>query len=508
MTVTSDLRTQALHVAAVIEPELMTGPQAAAAVEDLATADKALGGALLFLALRVARTDAWRGHGHHSAADWLAAKAGISVAEASRQLGTAKKADRLPKTKDAMRKGDLSADQAGAVADGASADPSAEDDLLDSASRDTNKALKDKAAKAKAAATDSAERERRIRARRSLRRGTDADGAFWARISGPGADAATFDAMLRPFEEVMFRQGRTDGTRDTYENRSYDAYMAMLAYYGHLRAAAAEPARPEPAGEGTHDREPTDREPTDREPESDAPAGVTPPAGSPPTWSPPWDPDRVVPLPHKLPGGNNVKVIVNVDHTALLRGHTLAGETSEIAGLGPVSIAAVRAILLDDPFLAVVVRKGRDVVTVAHHGRGLNAHQRTAIEADGVRCSNRACNRSIAIEVDHRVPYGDDPITHLANQDPLCPACHLRKTHHGWHLEAGTGPRRFLPPDAGLRRNDHAPEPPLRRVDPEGRDEGEVSSPVSDDEADQIEARLRRRLAARRSGPVGRPQRC
>jgi hypothetical protein len=138
---------------------------------------------------------------------------------------------------------------------------------------------------------------------------------------------------------------------------------------------------------------------------------------------------------------------VLVDHTALLRGHTTAGETCEIAGLGPISITTARQILTDDPFLAVVVRRGQDIINVAHHGRGLNAHQRTAIEASGLRCANIACNRTIAIQIDHRHPYAANPVTSLPNQDPLCPECHRKKTHHGWHLEPGTGRRRLLPAD-------------------------------------------------------------
>ncbi len=163
MTMSSELRAQALHVAAQVDPDLLTGEQAARVVEDLAVVEKAVSGTLLFAALRVARTQAWRGRGHQTAADWLAATAGISVYEANRQLGTAKKAERLPKTKKAMQQGDLSADQADAVTEGATADPTAEDDLLASAANDTNKRLREEAAKRKAAATDSATREKRIR---------------------------------------------------------------------------------------------------------------------------------------------------------------------------------------------------------------------------------------------------------------------------------------------------------------------------------------------------------
>ena len=42
MTVTSELRNQAIHTAAVVDPELMTGAQAAAAAEDLAMASNAV----------------------------------------------------------------------------------------------------------------------------------------------------------------------------------------------------------------------------------------------------------------------------------------------------------------------------------------------------------------------------------------------------------------------------------------------------------------------------------
>ena len=62
MTMTSAFRDQALRLAGSLEPETMTGEQAAAAVQDLATAEHATANALLFLALRVARSHAWKGH--------------------------------------------------------------------------------------------------------------------------------------------------------------------------------------------------------------------------------------------------------------------------------------------------------------------------------------------------------------------------------------------------------------------------------------------------------------
>lgn len=423
MTMTADLKEQTLRVAGRIDPDLMTGPQAVAAVEDLAVAEKALAGTVLFVALRVAKTNAWQGTGFATAADWLASVAGISVYEANRQLGTARKAENLEKTKRAMKDGSISPDQADAVADAATADPTAEDDLLDTAKRDTTKNLKEKAAARKAAVTDDAARERRIRRERSVRRYVDGEGAFNLHLRGPAADGAQIEALLRPHEEQAFRTGRADGIRDTFENRSYDAFLSALGLASAGPGSAVEPA----------------------------PMAAPVPAAA----------------PGKVPGGNNVKVIVTVDHTALLRGHTVAGETCRIAGVGPVSVEAVREILRDDPFLAVVVMKGQDVVNVAHHGRGLNAAQRTAIEASrGIACTNIRCNRTIAIQIDHRRPYAADPVTKLDNADPLCSGgCHDLKTHHGHLLEAGTGRRRLLPPDhpdhPGRRQPDRAAVDPV-----------------------------------------------
>ncbi len=394
---TAELKDQALRVAGRIDPEVMSGLQAAQAVEDLAMAEKATAGTLLFVALRVAKTNAWRGQGFKTPEEWLSAKAGISVHEARRQLGTARRAEGLDKTKKAMKEGRLSPDQADAVADAATADPAAEDDLLDLAEKDTHKNLREEAQRRKAAATDSEARDRRIHRERSKRSWIDAEGAWNLRLRGTAADGARFEEQVRPFEEQAFRAGRADGVRDTFDNRGYDAVMALCGVRP-LPGTAVEPA---------------------------APAGT----------------------PMKRAGGNNVKVIVRIDHTALARGRTIAGETCEVAGLGPISVGAAKD-LMADAFLAAVITKGRDVINVAHLGRGPNAYQRTALEAAGIACTNITCNRTVNIQIDHRTPYAADPVTKLDNLDPLCsPHCHDLKTHHGHQLEEGVGRRRLLPPD-------------------------------------------------------------
>lgn len=172
------------------------------------------------------------------------------------------------------------------------------------------------------------------------------------------------------------------------------------------------------------------------------PRGVRPPGHAPP----PGDRDGPPPPAVRPPGGANTKVIVRIDHAALVRGHAEASETVEIVGLGQVSVTTVKE-LMADAFIAAVVMKGHDVVNVAHLGRGVNAYQRTALEAVNVACSNIACNRSVAIQIDHRTPWTQKAETVLTNQDPLCSDDHNKKTHHGWMLVTGRGRRLFVPPE-------------------------------------------------------------
>lgn len=481
MPTASELRTQIVGLVRTLAPEVLAPVEAMDLVRELSTIEKAAATGRMLAALRVARTDTWRGQGHASAADWLAAQAGISVREAAAQLGTAKRAERLPETDQAMRNGKLSPGQADAVTDAASADPTAEQDLLDSAANDTTAALREKAAKTRAAATDTATKERRARAQRSMRSHTDAHGAFHLNLQGPAVDGVRILALLRPHQEQAFREARSNqssGDRDTYDNRSYDAFLSLLgvntsapsAQPSHSPATgagatppAAATSTPNPAAQpppAPIPGRPIEYEETDRGRLDGLPSSAT---SGPDGQRPP--PPAATPA-SRPPGGDNIKVIVRIDHTALLRGHTVAGETCDIPGYGPIPVAAARE-LMQDAFLAAILTKGNDVCTVAHLGRNLSAHQRTAIEALGLRCSNRACNRTIAIQIDHRTPWAAHQETKLDNQDPLCPGCHNLKTHHGWALEPGTGPRRFTPPPTPP--TPPTPPPPTPQRGPAGR---------------------------------------
>ena len=158
--------------------------------------------------------------------------------------------------------------------------------------------------------------------------------------------------------------------------------------------------------------------------------------------------------------GADAKVIVRIDHTALVRGHTEAGDTCEIAGIGPVPVTSVRH-LLDDAFLAAVITDGRDVTTVAHLGRQPNAYQQTALQAQGIECSTLGCPNRDRLERDHRIPWRVTHHTALRELDWSCPHCHDRKTHHGDMLAPGTGKRPLLTPTEQVQWNLDHPDNPV-----------------------------------------------
>jgi hypothetical protein len=81
------------------------------------------------------------------------------------------------------------------------------------------------------------------------------------------------------------------------------------------------------------------------------------------------------------------------------------------------------------------VTKGVDVCSVAHLGRSVNAHQRTALEARGYRCEVPGCGGSRGLEIDHIEDWHLTWRTMLDSLVWLCRRHHLDKTHRGWRLD-------------------------------------------------------------------------
>ncbi len=138
-------------------------------------------------------------------------------------------------------------------------------------------------------------------------------------------------------------------------------------------------------------------------------------------------------------------VHVRVDHAALVRGHVEEGEVCDIPGLGPIPVATARA-LATDGVLKVLVTRGVDVVAVAHGGRTVPAHVRSALETRDPKCVVPGCDVRQRLEIDHLVSFAEGGPTTLENLARLCHRHHALKTHQGWVLAGRPGAWTWDPP--------------------------------------------------------------
>ncbi len=337
-------------------------------------------------AAKIADSDLWRADGDRSAETWLARHTGTTAAEAGRLVETGRKLEHLPATADAVRRGELSAKQAEAIAGAAAADPSAERRLLDRAHDASLRELQDECRRARANADpDPDATARRAHAARTYRTWADADGATGhIHLAGPLASIARIDNAVRHRADKIFRAARCEGRREPADAYSFDAATELL----------------------TNGSE-----------------------GAP------------------VPAGADAKIIVRVDHGALLRGHTIDGETCEIAGVGPVAVATVREWMAD-AFLAAVLTKGEEVQRVVHLGRRFTATQRTALQWQDPICARKGCSNRLGLEYDHFEDWANTHTTRVEAAKRFCQGCHRLKST-GWRVSPpdDDGQCTFTPPD-------------------------------------------------------------
>jgi hypothetical protein len=143
--------------------------------------------------------------------------------------------------------------------------------------------------------------------------------------------------------------------------------------------------------------------------------------------------DALVALATSGTKGPRAMVHVNVDHPALVRGHTEEGERCEVPGIGPIPVAVARAMEADC-FLKVLLTDGVDVKAVGHHGRTIKATVRTALEARYPTCGIEGCDVGHGLEIDHIYGYAVTKWTALEDLVRLCRPHHSKKSFHGYRL--------------------------------------------------------------------------
>ena len=365
----------------------------------LDTVERRAAATKLLLARKVEDVGRWKRDGHRSAAEQLAAIAGMSVGAAKNQLETSKKVRKLPATAKALRAGKLSGAKAEAIAAAAEVAPEAEADLLDGAEGAPLADIREKCQRARAKDRDAA--YERIRKARSFKGYTDTEGAWNAVARGPIDAGAEFRAVHGPIVEEMFNAARAEGRREPYEAYAFDA-LIELARRAANPAAAAAAATPELEAEPAKDK------------------------------------------PKATPGQH--LAIIRIDYTALRRGSVEGDEVCEIVGLGPVPVSVARE-LLGDAILKLVITKGIDVANVTHLGRSATVAQQVALWWSSAACTVLGCPRTQRLQNDHRYEWVKTKRTRVDELDPLCKHHHDLKTRDNWALIEGEGPRPMVPPE-------------------------------------------------------------
>lgn len=338
-------------------------------------------------ALAAAGDEAWKREGFRSPADWLATRNGTSMAQATGEFALATQLPSLPAVDAAMASGALPLLNARAVADAAAVAPHEEERLVDLARTGT---IGDVAAACElvkqAADPDPDARRERIRRQRACRIWFK-DGLGHLHLSGPADEIARV------------------------ANRIHDGAGKRL------RAQKAGPALAEP--------EPIEALRYDAAVDAVLSQGSG--SGAP-------------------PAGSDAKIIVRIDHTALLRGRTTDGEVCEIPGVGPVPVSLVWE-WFDAAFIAGVHLRGTTVTDVIHLGRRFTAPQVTALQARDPVCVANGCSNTWNLQLDHDTGWAITHTTSTDDADRLCPRCHRKKTA-GWHLHPPdrAGKRDLVPP--------------------------------------------------------------
>ena len=343
-----DIVTHLREIASDIDVETIDGKSAAELVRISEDARRVIDGLRTSAIGRVGTTEAWRVGGSKNSAEWVALHTGAPIYEAQAVVILADQLRHLPQTVEAMNSGKISTAQAVEVARGATAEPHSEERLLNLAKSATVRTLRDEASRVIAAAPDEVERHKRIHKNRSLKSWIDPDGAFNLKAHMTVANGALVMAALTPFQDEIFKAARKSGEHATPEAYAADALMALCAAktVGAQGSSATKPTRA------------------------------------------------------------NAVMNIRIDIDALKRGHTEHGEICEIAGVGPIPVAAATEYL-GEAFLKLLVIDGVDIKTVAHMGRAIPAPLRTALEERDRVCQVPTCDMSLGLEIDHIKPFAE-----------------------------------------------------------------------------------------------------
>lgn len=404
-----------------LDPERVTGPDAAKLLEAFTDLEKLAAGGKLLTARRIESSNVWRTTGHRSAASHVAEAAGTGLVTAVDTLQAARQLGKLPAAEEAVREGRLSEVQVKEIATAAEVVPDAEEGLVETAVRHPLNVLRLECRRAKATGAGGPAAYRAIHRSRYLRHWTDGDGAVRldAKLT-PDDGARLLDAVKAQATKFALDAKRA-GVDDPERAHAADALVRLVCG----RAGGGDGAADDAARPSTGRRQRRGGSPGTAHRRARAAGGGGQGRAS---RAPASDTAHCVDEPPRA------MVHVRIDHSALVRGYTKAGEQCEIPGIGPIPVDLARD-LAGDSILSVLVTDGVDVTAVAHAGRTIPASIRRALlERDPV-CVVPGCEVRDGLEIDHVIPFGEGGKTSLANLARLCRWHHYLKTHQRHRLE-------------------------------------------------------------------------
>jgi hypothetical protein len=406
----TDLVTSVQCLAARLDPDRLPDAEVPGVLTDLGQVKRLVDGMVALMARRSIDVNLADGTVDglavsRAAREQVAAATGSTPAEAKRLLDTSVRLRDQPEVADAVREGRLSGVQAEVVSDAAAAAPDQTGELLTAAARQTVSDLKRTCRDTRVAADpDPAATCRRHHATRGFRSWHESDGEWKALLSGPADAGARIEALIRRDHDQLFKAAHADRRVESDAALRFDALLQVLE----TGTAGTEPT-PDAAGHTA----------------DDVGALATRRTG------------------HGRGRGRQTQVIVRVDATALKRGRASTDETCEIAGVGRVSVDAVRE-LIPHAHITYVIADAVDA-SVVHLGRQVTAHQRTALLARGYECEVPDCRSSHLLEIDHVRDWATSRQTRLDQLAWLCRRHHKDKTRGTHQLHGPPGNRRWVP---------------------------------------------------------------
>jgi len=390
------------------DPDLITTGDAALLLGLFTAVERAGVAGQTLVARRAAESRQWRDEGHRSPAFWVAKTTGTAPGQAVGLIENSEALLSLPQTSEALVRGELSGVQLKEIAAVAGRNPGVEKGLLEAAERHGLKGLREECLRVKARSvseTEARARYQEIRRNRSLHLWTDHEGVGRVDARLAPDDFARVVGAVRTEANAVFREARRAGHREPGAAYDADALVALVTGTGATGSSGSGSSGSGPSGTG----------------------GRSGGGGSqrPPTM-----------------------MHLRVDLAALRRGNLDDGEVCEIPGVGPVPLAtAVNEV--GEAILKVIIGDGVDVRTVAHIGRAVPAHLRSALENRDETCVVPGCDVGRGLEIDHyKIGFAQDGPTELWNLCRLCRWHHYLKTYCDYSLTGEPGSWEWNPPQS------------------------------------------------------------